>query len=269
MAGVVMQNTRYRLRFPSTTPHSLDQDEAYFYLEEVGDVKRLRFHDYREIYERKGLYEQIFYERLKCRSPHTVAQALESAANKSSERLSELRVLDLGAGNGVMGEVLSDMGLARIVGVDILEAAYTACERDRPSVYDAYYVTDMTSLSSDVREELADWRFTCMTCVAALGFGDIPPAAFVEGFNMVQPGGWIAFNIKETFLREQDQTGFAVLIKNLLFSEVLEVHHLERYCHRLSMDGAPLFYYALVGRKKTEIPASTLKSSGNRSMQRF
>jgi hypothetical protein len=37
-------------------------------------------------------------------------------------------------------------------------------------------------------------------------------------------------------------------------SDVLEVHHLERYRHRISIDGRPLFYYALVGRKESDIP---------------
>jgi SAM-dependent methyltransferase len=264
-----MKNVRYKLRFPSTSPHSLDQDEAFFYLEEADGSKLIRFHDYHELYERKGLYEQIFYERLKCRSPDKVGEILESAVSKSPDRLSELRVLDLGAGNGVMGEVLSGKGLARLVGVDILEAAHSACERDRPGVYDAYYVTDMTALPGEVREELIAWQFTGMTCIAALGFGDIPTRAFLEGYNLVQPGGWVAFNIKEAFLQEQDESGFAVLVKKLLFSEALEVHHLERYCHRLSIDGAPLYYYAAVGRKKTGIPTAILKASRNRTAQRL
>jgi hypothetical protein len=36
------------------------------------------------------------------------------------------------------------------------------------------------------------------------------------------------------------------------------VHHLERYRHRISTDGRPLFYYALVGRKRSDIPAAIL-----------
>jgi hypothetical protein len=36
-------------------------------------------------------------------------------------------------------------------------------------------------------------------------------------------------------------------------SETLEVHHLERYRHRLSIDGAPLFYFVMVGRKRGDI----------------
>jgi predicted TPR repeat methyltransferase len=253
-----MKKNRYNIRFPSSTPHRLGQDEAYFLLTEHDETKRVRFHSYHDLYEREGLYEQLFYEKLRCRSPHKLAEILKATVSNASERVSELRVLDLGAGNGVMGEVLGHLGLARVVGVDILDAARAACERDRPGAYDAYYVTDLTALSNEMHIELVDWQFSCMTCVAALGFGDIPPAAFAEGFNLIQSNGWIAFNIKETFLQDADRTGFSFLVKNMLFNEIFEVHHLERYCHRLSMDGAPLFYYALVGRKQSDISPKML-----------
>jgi hypothetical protein len=61
------------------------------------------------------------------------------------------------------------------------------------------------------------------------------------------------FNIKETFLRADDVSGFSRLVKHLLLTDTLEVHHLERYRHRLSIDGEPLFYYVLVGRKHGDI----------------
>jgi hypothetical protein len=39
---------------------------------------------------------------------------------------------------------------------------------------------------------------------------------------------------------------------------VLEVHHLERYRHRISIDGRPLFYYALVDKKESDIAGALL-----------
>jgi hypothetical protein len=71
---------------------------------------------------------------------------------------------------------------------------------------------------------------------------------------LVSTSGWVAFNIKESFLLESDTSDFSNLIKTLIFSDVLEVHHLERYRHRISIDGRPLFYYAVVGKKESDIP---------------
>ena len=69
----------------------------------------------------------------------------------------------------------------------------------------------------------------------------------------------MAFNIKETFLEPSDTTGFSKLVRAMLFSEAIQVHHIERYWHRLSMEGNPLTYYALVLRKKAPMPSHFLE----------
>ena len=111
----------------------------------------------------------------------------------------------------------------------------------------------MSRLDQPTIAEMRNWQIDCMTCIAALGFGDIPVSAFANAFNLVEDQGWTVFNIKETFLHESDTSGFSRLVKHLLVSDTLEVHHLERYRHRLSIDGRPLFYYVLVGRKQGNI----------------
>ncbi|MCH1505280.1 MAG: class I SAM-dependent methyltransferase [Verrucomicrobiales bacterium] len=255
---------RYRVQFPPSDAHDLDQDEVVFHIIEKGGQKTdIRFHDYDQIYGRPGLYEQLFYDRLKCTSPTKVGELLERALATGREPVTELRVLDLGAGNGMMGEVLKKRhGVARLVGADIIPEARDAAFRDRPDVYDDYFVSDFTDLQPEDREQLEDWSFDCLTSVAALGFGDIPPVAFFNALQLVKREGWVAFNIKETFLDHSDQTGFSKFVRELIFSEYLDVYHLERYRHRLSMEGTPLYYFALVGQKTAEIPANFLETIG-------
>ncbi|MGF1597999.1 MAG: class I SAM-dependent DNA methyltransferase [Acidimicrobiales bacterium] len=248
--------SRYRVQFPTTESEHLDQDEVYFYLQENDERLQLRFHDYRAIYDRPGLYEQIFYDRLRCQSPRKVASILKSAVEQSGEKGTTLRVLDLGAGNGIMGEELRRIGVARLLGADIIPEAAEACQRDRPGLYDDYYVTDFSDLDAPVEEELTSWTLDCLTTVAALGFGDIPPGAFVNAFNLIRPGGWVAFNIKQTFLDHRETTAFSRTIRELVFTDYLEIHHLERYRHRLSIDGEPIFYYAIAGKKTADVPAT-------------
>jgi hypothetical protein len=130
--------------------------------------------------------------------------------------------------------------------------------RDRPGVYDAYHTVDITALTDDLRADLLSWRFNTQTVVAALGFGDIPAAAFVEALNLIDTPGWICFNIKETFLDRSDVTGFSTTLRELIFSEYIDVYHMERYRHRLSIDGEPLFYFAISGRKNADIPSDFL-----------
>ena len=251
---------RHNIRFPAANTNNLSQDQAYFTLTGEGNVPtKVRFHDYGAIYARPGLYEQLFYDRLKCQSPEKVVSILRYAMSGEPWLFNELRVLDLGAGNGMVGEELQKFGVARMVGVDISAAAAFAVERDRPGVYDDYYEMDMTKMSAPQREHLSGWRFNCMISVAALGFGDIPVRVFAEAFNLVDDSGWIAFNIKETFLDNRDKSGFSVFIKNLILSEYLDIYHMERYRHRLSIDGQPLYYFGVACRKAGSLPQSTLK----------
>jgi SAM-dependent methyltransferase len=251
----------YRVRFPPDGGH-LAQDEVSFVVVDENGEHRLRFHDYGDIYERPGLYEQLFYDRLKCNSPTKVAEILHRALATVREPITELRVLDLGAGNGMMGEVLKKGGVARCVGTDIIPEARDAAYRDRPAVYDDYYVADFTRLGDELLERLHEWHFDCLTCVAALGFGDIPPRAFFNAMKLVRTDGWLAFNIKESFLDETDQSGFSRFIRRLIFSKYLDVYHLELYRHRLSMEGTQLFYYAMVARMTESIPDDFLETCG-------
>jgi len=253
---------RHKITFPRLTDDDPDQDEAYFYLMENGNKRKIRFHDYGEIYSRPGLYEQLFYERLQCSSPQKVAKILKTAVTQSQSSFTELRVLDIGAGNGIMGEALKEYGVSRLVGIDIIEEAKAAAERDRAGLYDDYHVVDLRELSNEQRDDIASWSLNALTVVSALGFGDIPPQAFIEGVNIIQSHGWIAFNIKETFFDYKDDTGFSKAIRELIFSEYLDLYHLERYRHRLSIDGEPLYYFAIAGRKNADVPTNFLQSIG-------
>ncbi|MCB0422904.1 MAG: class I SAM-dependent methyltransferase [Bdellovibrionales bacterium] len=245
---------RHRIELPISEHHQLTQNEAYFYLVNDEQREKIMFHDYGRIYQSPGLYEQIFYDRLRCKSPTTVVDLLHKAVHNSNENFTEMRVLDLGAGNGLVAEAIKKYGASRIVGADIIPEAEMASYRDRPGVYDGYYVSDFTELNAETKSELEDWAFDCLTTVAALGFGDIPVMAFVNAINLVKDDGWIAFNIKDSFLNPSDVSGFSKLIRRLLLSDYFDLHFIERYRHRLSMEGVPLYYFAIVGKKKNSIP---------------
>jgi SAM-dependent methyltransferase len=247
---------RHRIQFPPADVRELCQDEVYFYLLDGDTKEKIRMHDYDRIFAVPGLYEQVVYERLKCQSPAMVVDVLNRSVTQSQQRLNELRVLDLGAGNGMVGDELKKQGVSRLVGVDIIPEAQAATERDRPGVYDAYYLMDFCSLDEDERDDLKGWSLDCLVSVAALGFGDIPAQAFLEAFNIIGKDGWVAFNVKETFLDRSDDSGFSQLIRELIFSEYLDLYHLQRYRHRFSIEGEPLYYFALGGRKTGDVSAS-------------
>lgn len=238
------------------TSNQLDQDAEHCSVLIDGRWEHIRFHDYARIYRVPGLYEKLFHEILDCQSPDVIGRLVKEEMQRHVP--GPLRILDLGAGNGLVGQQLRLLDPERLVGVDIIPEAREAALRDRPGVYDAYHVADVTRLSAPLREELAATRFTTLSCVAALGYADIPPAAFRSAFNLIADRGWVAFNIKDRFLAEDDTSGFASFIRRLRAENVLELLASERYQHRRNVNGEPLFYVALVGRKNRDIPAEFL-----------
>ena len=76
----------------------------------------------------------------------------------------------------------------------------------------------------------------------------------MTALNIIESDGWVGFNIKETFLDQSDEQGFSRMIRELIFSEYLDVYHLERYRHRLSIEGNPLYYFAVAAKKVADVP---------------
>ena len=242
----------FELRLPDEASATASQDEEWCEVEVHGRTRRLRFHDYSDIYSIPGLYERLIYERLGCQSPRVIARLVAAELESRGTDPESLRVLDLGAGNGIVAEELREIGAGYHVGVDIIQAAADAAERDRPGLYDDYVVADLTDPASGARERLRRQRLNAMTCVAALGFGDIPPEVFCDALRAVETPALVAYTIKETFLADEDQSGFSELVERLDRDGSLVTLTSERYQHRLNWAGEPLHYIAVLAEKRGE-----------------
>lgn len=238
----------------------LEQDEEWVVVRVDGDWEKIRLHDYADVYSVPGLYEKWIYEIFRCGSPAKIRELLESATAEAGVDPASLVTLDLGAGNGVVAEELSRIGVETFVGVDIHDEAHEAAERDRPGLYADYVAQDLLNLDEENARTLDQHDFTCMTCVAALGFGDIPTEVFAAAYNRVANGGWAAFTIKSDFLDEHDNSGFSMLIRRMLKEGALELSARENYTHRISTDGERLTYEAFVGRKRADIDPAWIVS---------
>jgi SAM-dependent methyltransferase len=247
-----IESEEFILRLPEEASTSADQDEEWFEVEQDGETRRLRFHDYSEIYSIPGLYERLIYEELRCESPRVIARLLAGEIENRKVDTADMRVLDLGAGNGIVAEELRKLGVDYFVGVDIIEEAAESAERDRPGLYDDYVVADLMALDRPTRKRFDDHGLNAFTCVAALGFGDIPPDVFREGLRRISTPSLVAYTIKEKFLGEEDPSGFSDLVERLDKEGSLVTLKQERYQHRLSWTGEPLHYYAVLAEKRQD-----------------
>jgi SAM-dependent methyltransferase len=248
------------VRIPRTEARADDPDQDEEWCEVVlpTGTERMRFHDYDRIFRVPGLYERLFYTELYCDSPRVVRGLLQERLDEAGVPASALRVLDLGAGNGMVAEELRAMGSSALLGVDILPEAAAAAARDRPGVYDDYVVCDLTDPDPACVTALEGFAPTALTTVAALGFGDIPPRAFATAFGYLGEDGWLAMTIKDDFVTAADPSGFSLLLRRMHAEGVIEVATDHRYRHRLSVSGEPLHYHAYVARKRGEVPAAWL-----------
>jgi predicted TPR repeat methyltransferase len=250
------QSWKTRLQLPEQQ-RRLPQDSEWFEIYEEGRWRRLRFHDYGEIYKRPGLYEYLFYDKLQCQSPKRVVGLLREV-REDLDSCEPLRAIDFGAGNGIVGTELRRIGAVSVTGMDILEEARVAAQRDYPGAYSDYIVADMTNPPAEVHRRLRALRPNVLTCVAALGFGDIPPRAYYNAAGYVELGGLLAFNIKAEFLDARYTYGFSELMRCMVNEGVVRLEATRRYRHRLAANGEPIHYTAMVATKLAEIPESML-----------
>ena len=254
MLGSVDASRRYRIALPEASL-SYSQDAEWCVVDTGAGWQEIRFHDYAAIYAIDGLYERIFYDILRCDSPHYMGEFLARELHKAGVAPEQLRVLDLGAGNGIMGRELRDLGVDWVVGADILPEAARAADRDRPGIYRDYHVMDLSELTPSQHHRLTQCRFTALTCIAALGFGDIPPACFRTAFNLLEQRSWVALTIKNDFITaDTDPSGFATLIRHAIDTKAFEVASTQQYQHRIATNGTPLHYTGIVGRKRANLP---------------
>lgn len=208
-----------------------------------GSSQTMRLHEYSRVYAIPGLYEEVVQRRFACASPRMLAQTLAQASGRGA---GGIRALDLGAGNGVVGEELRRHGMAAPVGSDKLPEARTAAQRDRPGLYVEYLVDDgAAEASKRLLAAIAGHRLNALTCAGALGPTHIALGCVATLWRAFPPGSWIAltdterdlgdFSSPQDTLRQLDAQ--TVLIRAATFR------------HRLRMDGESIVNQVIVGHK--------------------
>jgi SAM-dependent methyltransferase len=181
-----LQEAVDRLQIAMPVPNqTMTQDEEWVVVKQGDEWKQIRLHDYNEVFAVQGLYEKWVYEVFQCGSPRKIRELLTQAFKDSSTDPASISVLDLGAGNGYVAQEFRKLNITKFVGIDIVPEAAVAAERDRPGLYTDFVIDDLTDLSPESAATLDSHTYNCLTCVAALGFGDIPPEVFAAAYNRI------------------------------------------------------------------------------------
>ncbi|MDQ3306858.1 MAG: hypothetical protein M3499_00615 [Actinomycetota bacterium] len=204
--------------------------------------RRVGFHDYDALYTIPGLYERVFYDLLGMRTADVVVELYASALAELGCDPSAERVLDLGAGTGKGGELMRAVGVAQVIGVDVEPAARDATERDRPGVYDEFYVADLATASPSTMRALQRHEITSMVALASIGVGHITVELLADLITtLIPPSGLVAFAVADQLLPDFHTNLFSLVPVDVLTST--------SYVHRLQTDGSPHRATAVVIRR--------------------
>jgi predicted TPR repeat methyltransferase len=118
-------------------------------------------------------------------APRVGAEALDRALDDKSAR-----ILDAGAGTGLVGLVLSGMGYTNIDALDF--SAEMLAEAEKKGVYQRLLNMDM-SRPLDIEDDAYD----AVICVGTFTYGHVEPSALDELIRITRPGGLVCFSVRE------------------------------------------------------------------------
>ncbi|NEP78529.1 MAG: methyltransferase domain-containing protein [Okeania sp. SIO3B3] len=246
-----MQKINFEIQLPEMESiRNLPIHEEYFWFKQNGTKRKLRLHDYIEVYQIPYLYEHLM-EKLDSKSHTVLTSLLVEQFTQAGGIVEDMVVLDIGAGTGLVGKTLADLGVKSIVGIDIVPQAAQAAKSQYPGVYQNYYVEDLTKLTETTKQALNSRGFNCLICCSALSQGHVPADALSVVYNKVIPNGFIAFNVAQYFWEDDTETGFRQQHSWIEDRAVFEIIQKHPYRHRFYTDGRPLEYLGIVGRKRS------------------
>lgn len=197
-------------------------------------------HDYAALYAVPGLYEAVYVEHLRGGSPALLAAALAQAV--PPDERPHRRVLDVGAGTGVVGEHLGAAGFPPVWAVDLEPESPRAVLRDRPGCHRGARALDLLALTADDRAWLAAVAPDVVTVAGAVGFGHLPAAAFAVLADRLPAGGLLAVTVAPELSASAELADHAALLLGPRFAARVRVEGV----HRHTGDGAVLPVHALV-----------------------
>ena len=162
-------------------------------------------------------------------------------------------MLEVGAGSGIFAEQLKlQLKFKEIHGLDIINEAKLAAQRDRAGLYKKYYVEDLTDLSKAKEYELFSQKYNCIGVASATGWGNhVPAEGFERALGFLVMGGIFIFHVKPND-PDPECMQLNEWIRAKLNQNTLALLNKKRCFHRKSIVGTDIFYDAYICLKMSE-----------------
>lgn len=243
-----IENVDFEIELPEVeSVRNLTIHEEFFWLIQNGQKRKIRLHNYSEIYKINFLYEYVM-NQLDYQSHIVLSSLLVKQFTQAGGKIEDMVVLDMGAGTGLVGQTLANLGVKSIVGIDRIPEAAEAAQRQYPGIYENYYVGEFNLLHQGSRNTFTNRDFNCLMCCSAIAPGHIGEE-FSFIFNQITPQGWVAFNVAQYFWEDESEAGFHQQNSWVNHPNIFKIVETQTYRHRGYMDNRSLDYLAIVGRK--------------------
>ena len=114
----------------------------------------------------------------------------ETLANYVTDK--EVKILDAGAGTGMVGKELARLGFEHITALDLSPGMLMEAKKE--SVYEELKVGDLGKPL-----EFETGRFAGTTCIGTLTFGHAPPESLDELVRVTKTGGIVVFSMRTDY----------------------------------------------------------------------
>ncbi|MCC6572904.1 MAG: hypothetical protein IT462_03850 [Planctomycetes bacterium] len=207
-----------------------------------GAWERIDFNDCEKIFGVPGLYEEIFHRRVDWQSHARVSWLLDNTLKQFNDRPQNLRVLELGAGNGVVGERMRELGIRALAGLDASSSARDAAHRDRPGLYDEYFVAEDGGISPRQTSAIQAFEPNCLLAVASIGCRHARAATLEAVTSLLPAGAWLVVNAGYEW--SDGGMNYATVLKEMAARNLVEINSYSIYSQE---DGRP---YAVMAAHK-------------------
>lgn len=152
-------------------------------------------HNHQELLEQYSTWAKDYDEDLVNDCHYIAPQKVVTVISKFVSK--DVKILDAGAGTGLVGEILYQNGYSNLEGMDI--SAEMLEEAQKKNVYSALYQKVMgepLGLPSD--------SFDVIVSVGVFTYGHAPSSSFDELIRITKPGGYIIFTMRLDFYENSD-----------------------------------------------------------------
>lgn len=209
------ENHFYSERLPTLNPRSTDE-----YVKTIYD-------DWAETYDK--VTGEAGYIAYKTCPPIFDQFVRENLCNDPSK----LRILDAGAGTGIVGKVLQSLGYTNIDALDISQKMLD--EAKKLNIYKEFICAP---LSAEPIAEIATNQYDALICVGTLTVGHVKPVALDEILRIVKPGGIIGFTLRRDIYEETgpEKCGYREKMSEMETSQKWKLLKCELIDYHLNVD---------------------------------